>query len=61
MCRDNILATIEEQRNKLITIGLIYGLSSPIAVQQSQELDKLLNSYDQLRKSNEREPELKKP
>ncbi|MEB1809516.1 MAG: aspartyl-phosphate phosphatase Spo0E family protein [Bacillaceae bacterium] len=61
MCRDIILATIEEQRNKLITVGLMYGLSSPIAVQQSQELDRLLNSYDQLRKSNERETELKKP
>ncbi|MFV8827254.1 Spo0E family sporulation regulatory protein-aspartic acid phosphatase [Alkalihalobacterium sp. APHAB7] len=61
MCRDIILATIEEQRNKLITVGLMYGLSSPIAVQQSQELDRLLNSYDQLQKSNERETELKKP
>ncbi|MDE5412862.1 aspartyl-phosphate phosphatase Spo0E family protein [Alkalihalobacterium chitinilyticum] len=61
MCRDIILATIEEQRNKLITVGLMYGLSSPIAVQQSQELDRLLNSYDQLQKSNERETQLKKP
>ncbi|WP_216827888.1 aspartyl-phosphate phosphatase Spo0E family protein [Alkalihalobacterium elongatum] len=61
MCKDTILATIEEQRNKLITIGLIYGLSSPIAVQESQELDRLLNCYDQLRKTNERELELEKP
>ncbi|OLO40341.1 hypothetical protein BTR23_07585 [Alkalihalophilus pseudofirmus] len=57
----DILSTIEEQRNKLVTIGLIYGLSSPIAVKKSQELDKLLNFYDQIRHENERVQELEKP
>ncbi|WP_209122284.1 aspartyl-phosphate phosphatase Spo0E family protein [Alkalihalobacillus sp. BA299] len=61
MCREDILATIEEQRNKLVTIGLIYGLSSPIAVKKSQELDKLLNYYDQISQENESVKELKKP
>ncbi|PLT33093.1 aspartyl-phosphate phosphatase Spo0E family protein [Bacillus sp. V5-8f] len=41
---------IQKRRAKMIDAGLKYGLSSPITVQRSQELDYLLNIQFNLRK-----------
>jgi stage 0 sporulation regulatory protein len=38
---------IEQLRKHMIQTGLQQGLTSPRAIKLSQELDKLLNFYDQ--------------
>ncbi|MBP1941483.1 aspartyl-phosphate phosphatase Spo0E family protein [Cytobacillus luteolus] len=41
-----MLATIEQKRAELIDIVLKNGLSSSISIKHSQELDALLNQYN---------------
>ncbi|UOE92747.1 aspartyl-phosphate phosphatase Spo0E family protein [Alkalihalobacillus sp. LMS39] len=44
---NKLLAAIEEKRTELIEIGLRHGLDSSLALKLSQELDKLLNRYNE--------------
>lgn len=44
-----LLESIEEKRSELVKLGLLYGLSSPVAIKESQELDKLLNNYQKIK------------
>ncbi|PLT28153.1 aspartyl-phosphate phosphatase Spo0E family protein [Peribacillus deserti] len=46
MTKEDLLSLIENKRSELILIGSKYGLSSPLALERSQELDMLLNQYD---------------
>jgi len=46
MNEQSLLDKIEQKRNELIHIGLLYGLNSPNVVKESQELDKLLNLFE---------------
>jgi hypothetical protein len=41
-----LLITIEKKRNELIELALIKGLSSQAVLTVSQELDSLLNHYE---------------
>ncbi|WP_096199543.1 aspartyl-phosphate phosphatase Spo0E family protein [Bacillus sp. FJAT-45350] len=51
----DLLNIIEKKRNELIHTGLLYGLNSSYALKQSQELDDLLNEYEQAQKRNQSE------
>ncbi|WP_035179051.1 aspartyl-phosphate phosphatase Spo0E family protein [Alkalihalobacterium bogoriense] len=44
---NKLLVAIEEKRTELIEIGLRHGLDSSLALKLSQELDKLLNRYNE--------------
>ncbi|WP_175989127.1 aspartyl-phosphate phosphatase Spo0E family protein [Bacillus sp. Marseille-Q1617] len=46
MSKQELLERIEKKRAQLIEIVAENGLSSPQAIQYSQELDLLLNSYN---------------
>ncbi|MEL3973520.1 aspartyl-phosphate phosphatase Spo0E family protein [Rossellomorea oryzaecorticis] len=46
MSKQELLERIEKKRAQLIDIVAENGLSSPQAIQYSQELDLLLNSYN---------------
>jgi Spo0E like sporulation regulatory protein len=46
--KKELLERIEKQRAQLIDIVAENGLTSPQAIQFSQELDRLLNSYNSL-------------
>lgn len=59
MREKELIETIEIKRNVLIQYGLYFGLSSPVVIKQSQELDRLLNCLDQM-KMNERMPSTNK-
>ncbi|MFD2972220.1 Spo0E family sporulation regulatory protein-aspartic acid phosphatase [Peribacillus deserti] len=48
MSKEDLLSLIEKKRSELILTASEYGLSSALALERSQELDKLLNQYDQL-------------
>ncbi|MFC7784238.1 MAG: Spo0E family sporulation regulatory protein-aspartic acid phosphatase [Bacillota bacterium] len=48
MSKKELLERIEKQRAQLIDIVAENGLTSPQAIQFSQELDRLLNSYNSL-------------
>jgi hypothetical protein len=52
-----LLITIEKKRNELIELALIKGLSSQAVLTVSQELDSLLNHYEN---QNEKENPLQK-
>ncbi|MET1177750.1 aspartyl-phosphate phosphatase Spo0E family protein [Peribacillus simplex] len=43
-CRKVTIEKIEEKRKEMINLAAIYGLSSLLTVQASQELDTLLNA-----------------
>ncbi|GAE24367.1 hypothetical protein JCM9140_284 [Halalkalibacter wakoensis JCM 9140] len=43
---DRLLKIIETKRNELIELALLKGLSSPAVLVVSQELDTLLNHYE---------------
>jgi len=45
--KQDLLSLIEKKRAELIQVACINGLSSSIAIQYSQELDLLLNQYNQ--------------
>jgi hypothetical protein len=45
--KDELLARIEKKRAELISVALTNGLSSSVAIRYSQELDHLLNQYNQ--------------
>ncbi|WP_234032369.1 aspartyl-phosphate phosphatase Spo0E family protein [Lentibacillus cibarius] len=45
MDNNSKLKEIEKYRNEMIRTGDKYGLTSPVAIQSSQRLDELLNSY----------------
>lgn len=47
MHKQDILLQIEKKREELVHIVKIKGLTSALTVQYSQELDHLLNLYDQ--------------
>ncbi|KKB38865.1 aspartyl-phosphate phosphatase Spo0E family protein [Bacillus thermotolerans] len=46
MRKDELLDAIERKRTELFKVVAANGLSSPLAVKYSQELDHLLNHYD---------------
>ncbi|MFG6119185.1 Spo0E family sporulation regulatory protein-aspartic acid phosphatase [Thalassobacillus sp. B23F22_16] len=43
---EQLLERIERLRNKMTRVALVKGFSSPESVRISQELDELLNIYD---------------
>ncbi|MGE7903959.1 aspartyl-phosphate phosphatase Spo0E family protein [Peribacillus sp. NPDC094092] len=43
-CRKVTIEKVEEKRKEMINLAAIYGLSSLLTVQASQELDTLLNA-----------------
>jgi hypothetical protein len=45
--KDELLALIEKKRAELISVAITNGLSSSVAIRYSQELDHLLNQYNQ--------------
>lgn len=47
-----LISRIEEKREQLIKVGIKYGLTSAIAIHYSEELDQLINEYQQLFLSN---------
>jgi hypothetical protein len=48
MNKDILLSAIEEKRAELLEIAFDNGLTSPLAIEYSQELDRLLNLYEDL-------------
>ncbi|WP_332633676.1 aspartyl-phosphate phosphatase Spo0E family protein [Halalkalibacter flavus] len=54
---EGLLRTIEKKRNELIELALIKGLSSHAVLTVSQELDTLLNHYEN---ANNKENHLQK-
>ncbi|MGG3448768.1 MULTISPECIES: aspartyl-phosphate phosphatase Spo0E family protein [Bacillaceae] len=48
MNKDMLLSAIEEKRTELLNIAFDNGLTSPLAIEYSQELDRLLNLYEDL-------------
>ncbi|WP_419157369.1 Spo0E family sporulation regulatory protein-aspartic acid phosphatase [Rossellomorea sp. BNER] len=52
--KQELLDKIENKRAQLIDIVAANGLNSPLAIQYSQELDNLLNHYNQrfIKKTN---------
>lgn len=48
MDKDMLLSAIEEKRAELLNIAFDNGLTSPLAIEFSQELDQLLNLYEDL-------------
>ncbi|WP_332697142.1 aspartyl-phosphate phosphatase Spo0E family protein [Halalkalibacter lacteus] len=54
---EGLLTIIEQKRSELIELALIKGLSSQAVLTLSQELDSLLNHYEN---QNEKENQLQK-
>ncbi|MDO7486550.1 aspartyl-phosphate phosphatase Spo0E family protein [Peribacillus sp. NPDC096622] len=50
-CRKVTVEKVEEKRQEMIKLGAIYGLTSLVTVQASQELDRLLNALASKRDS----------
>ena len=48
MGKEKLLNQIERKRLELFEIVARNGLNSPLAIEYSQELDTLLNQYDQI-------------
>lgn len=48
MNKERLLSAIEEKRTELLSVAFDNGLCSPVAIEYSQELDRLLNLYDEL-------------
>lgn len=48
MNKETLLDTIEAKRTELLNVAFENGLTSPLAIEYSQELDRLLNLYDEL-------------
>lgn len=46
--KETLLDAIEAKRTELLNVAFKNGLTSPLAIQHSQELDQLLNLYDEL-------------
>lgn len=46
--KETLLDAIEAKRTELLNVAFENGLTSPLAIQHSQELDQLLNLYDEL-------------
>ncbi len=46
MLKEELLSLIEQKRHEMAQIVLSYGLSSALAIRYSQELDSLLNAYN---------------
>ncbi|WP_081417307.1 aspartyl-phosphate phosphatase Spo0E family protein [Paenibacillus sp. Soil522] len=46
---DELLKRIEEARHNMHELAERYGLTAPQVVEQSQKLDKLLNTYYQMK------------
>ncbi|PAK44270.1 hypothetical protein B8W99_01740 [Peribacillus simplex] len=51
-CRKVTIEKVEEKRQEMIKLGAIYGLTSLLTVQASQELDTLLNALASKRDSD---------
>ena len=47
MDKESLLNAIEAKRTELLNIAFENGLTSPLAIEYSQELDRLLNLYDE--------------
>jgi hypothetical protein len=47
LAKKDILSAIEKKREELIRIVRVSGLNSPPAIKHSQELDHLLNVYNE--------------
>ncbi|CAH0232745.1 MULTISPECIES: aspartyl-phosphate phosphatase Spo0E family protein [Peribacillus] len=50
-CRKVTIEKVEEKRKEMINLAAIYGLTSLLTVQASQELDTLLNALTSKRDS----------
>ena len=48
MNKEILLDAIEAKRTELLNVAFENGLTSPLAIEYSQELDRLLNLYDEL-------------
>ncbi|OES45572.1 aspartyl-phosphate phosphatase Spo0E family protein [Domibacillus iocasae] len=48
MNKETLLDIIEAKRTELLNVAFENGLTSPLAIEYSQELDRLLNLYDEL-------------
>ena len=46
--KDILLDAIEAKRTELLNVAFENGLTSPLAIEYRQELDRLLNLYDEL-------------
>ncbi|OCA89302.1 Spo0A-P phosphatase [Bacillus sp. FJAT-27225] len=46
MLKQDLLSLIEQKRIELYQVAAVNGLSSSVAIQYSQELDHLLNQYN---------------
>ncbi|MGG4264957.1 Spo0E family sporulation regulatory protein-aspartic acid phosphatase [Peribacillus simplex] len=51
LCQKVTLEKVEEKRQEMIKLAAIYGLTSLLTVQASQELDMLLNALTNKRDS----------
>ncbi|TYR81142.1 aspartyl-phosphate phosphatase Spo0E family protein [Priestia megaterium] len=52
MLKQDILLAIEKKREELIHVVRVSGLNSPPAIKHSQELDRLLNVYNETPSQN---------
>ncbi|OLN22920.1 Spo0A-P phosphatase [Domibacillus antri] len=48
MEKEILLSAIEQKRTELLSIAFDNGLNSPLAIEYSQDLDRLLNLYEEL-------------
>ncbi|MFJ5713171.1 aspartyl-phosphate phosphatase Spo0E family protein [Neobacillus novalis] len=46
MIKQDLVALIEKKRAELIQVAITNGLTSSVAIRNSQELDHLLNEYN---------------
>jgi hypothetical protein len=52
MSKQELARLIEKKRNELIQVASSSGYTSTVAIQHSQELDDLLNTYNRLEKTS---------
>ncbi|OMP66895.1 aspartyl-phosphate phosphatase Spo0E family protein [Domibacillus epiphyticus] len=59
MNKETLLSAIEEKRTELLAIAFDNGLNSQLAIKYSQELDRLLNLYEELHIRKQKNAQLK--
>ncbi|WP_046174904.1 aspartyl-phosphate phosphatase Spo0E family protein [Domibacillus indicus] len=59
MNKESLLDKIEVKRTELLNVAFKNGLTSSLAIEHSQELDRLLNLYDELHIQNLKEVHIK--
>ncbi|KOP82261.1 Spo0E family sporulation regulatory protein-aspartic acid phosphatase [Cytobacillus solani] len=48
MSKQDLITLIEQKRQELIQVAMKNGFTSSLAIRNSQELDKLLNEYNNI-------------